>query len=593
MKRGLCLLLVTLGTVAITSRPAPSDDFDEPDFEVVEATIPQLIRALESGRISSKQLVKAYLDRIAAYEGTLNAFIRLNRDAIKIAHQRDKERKQGHIRGPLHGIPIVLKDNVHTTDMITTGGALAFTRLRPPYEATLSQKLRDSGAIILGKTVLTELANWVADHMPGNYSAVGGYGMNPYDPRPDPRHVLAPDPNPGVAPHHFFDDGRPVMNTGGSSSGIATSANLAAANVGTETSGSILSPSNQTMLAGIKPTVGLISRYGVIPITADQDTAGPMARDVASAAIMLGVMQGFDPNDSATAACHVPGNCLDDYTPFLQANGLAGARIGVPQVGFYSSLNAFQKAVVDEAIAIMRAEGATVVFTEIPSQADGSLPAWGVCSLASQKKGNDANCSVVLKYGFKRDFNLWLDSLGDASRIDTLEELIQFNLDHASQNAIRYEQARLDISEEMDVEADKTRYQSDRAKDISLAGTLGIDAAMAAGHFDALLFGGSSSAGIAARPGYPTVIVPFGFVPNAPTPAFPAGFNAKDQPYGISFTGSAFDEPTLIKLAYAFEQASKRRVSPSSAPPLGDDGDNEDGDKNGRQNENGRKKGSK
>jgi amidase len=305
----------------------------------------------------------------------------------------------------------------------------------------------------------------------------------------------------------------------------------------------------------------------VIPITADQDTAGPMARDVASAAILLGVMQGYDPDDPATAVCLVPGNCFDDYTPFLQANGLAGARIGVPQKDFYSSLTAPQKAVVDEAIAILQAQGATVEFTDIPSHVDGTLPAWGICASAAQDKAGDAACSVVLKYGFKRDFNAWLDSLGEASDIDTLAQLIQWNVDHAASNAIRYEQARLDISEEMDVAADLARYQADRAKDILLAATNGIDAAMAAGSYDALLFGGASSAGIAARPGYPTVIVPFGFVPNAPA-GLPADFDPAPQPYGISFTGSAFDEPTLIRLAYAFEQASQRRVPPDSAPAL-------------------------
>jgi amidase len=563
MRRPFALLVLVCAGVAATSRPAPSHGFDPPRrFELVEATIPELQAALEARQITSTQLVQLYLDRIKAYEGLLNAFIALNPDALRIANERDRERRRGDVRGPLHGIPIVLKDNVHTTDMRTTGGALAFRSLRVPYEATLSKKLRAAGAIILGKTVLTELANWVSDHMPANYSAVGGYGMNPYDPRTDPRHAL------DGSGHHFFDDGRPVMSTGGSSSGIATSANLAAGNVGTETSGSILSPSNQTMLAGIKPTVGLISRYGVIPIVADQDTAGPMTRDVASAAIMLGVLQGFDHNDPATDACFVPGNCLDDYTPFLQENGLAGARIGVPQIGFYNSLSAAQKAVVDEAIAIIRAQGATVVFTEIPSQADGRLRDWGVCSSAAQKKGADTSCSVVLKYGFKRDFNLWLDSLGGASNIDTLTELIEFNLANAGRNAIRYEQARFDISEEMDLVADRQRYQDDRATDILLTATAGIDAAMAAGNLDALLFGGATSAGLAARPGYPTVIVPFGFIPNTPSLPFPAGFDAKPIPFGIAFTGSAFDEPTLIKLAYAFEQATLRRVPPASAPPL-------------------------
>jgi amidase len=240
MKRVAAVLVGTAAVFVLTAGRAPSQGFDTPrSFQLVEATIPELIAALETHLINSKQLVKLYLDRIAAYEGTLNAFIRVNPEAIAVAHERDVERAHGDIRGPLHGIPIVLKDNVHTTDIVTTGGALAFANLHPPYESTLSQHLRDAGAIILGKTVLTELANWVSDHMPGNYSAVGGYGMNPYDPRPDPRHILAPDPNPGVPAHHFFDDGRPVMATGGSSSGIAASANVAAGSVGTETSGSI------------------------------------------------------------------------------------------------------------------------------------------------------------------------------------------------------------------------------------------------------------------------------------------------------------------------------------------------------------------
>jgi amidase len=561
MTRTFALLALTCGALLITPRSAPTQDFAlRHGFEIVEATIPEIVNALESRRIDSRQLVKLYLDRIAAYERRLNAFITVNPHALAIAHQRDLERRFGRVRGPLHGVPIVLKDNIHTTDMRTTGGALAFAHLRPPYESTLSKKLRDAGAIILGKTVLTELANWVSDHMPGNYSAVGGYGMNPFDPRRDPRQII-------VNEHHFANDGRPVMATGGSSSGIATSANLAAGNVGTETSGSILSPSNQTMLVGIKPTVGLISRWGVIPITADQDTAGPMTRDVASAAIMLGVMQGYDPNDPATEACLTPGNCFDDYTQFLREDGLNGARIGVPQTGFYSNLNDAQRAVVDEAIAILQAQGATVIPVEIPSQVDGSLPAWGICASASQSKGNDNDCSIVLKYGFKRDFNLWLQSLGRRSHIDSLAELIRFNRRNAFRNAIRYEQARLDISEEMDLEADKARYEADRARDIFLTATHGIDEVMETENLDALLFGGSSSAGLAARPGYPTVIVPFGFVPNMP-PDLPPGFNPLPQPYGISFTGSAFDEPTLLRLAYAFEQATKRRVSPPSAPPL-------------------------
>src|SRR2546422_8647029 len=272
--------------------------------------------AMAQGRITSREIVLQYLTRIAMYEDKLHAAITVNRDALKEADERDRERAQGRIRGPLHGIPIALKDNIHTTSMPTTGGALAFDGFVPPYEATLTRNLRDAGAVIIAKTVMTELANWVASGMPANYSALKGYGMNPYDPRRDPREATF--------------DGRPALATGGSSSGIGTSANFWAASVGTETSGSILSPSNQNMLVGIKPTVGRVSRHGVIPITADQDTAAPMARTVTDAAIMLGVLEGAaaDPNDPATSKCsRVQGG---DYTRFLNPAGLKGARIGIP-----------------------------------------------------------------------------------------------------------------------------------------------------------------------------------------------------------------------------------------------------------------------
>jgi amidase len=242
-------------------------------FSVFEATIPQLRAAMEQGRITSREIVQQYLARIAKYEDRLNAAIFVNPKALEEAGERDRERSQGKIRSPLHGIPIALKDNIHTTNMPTTGGTLAFEGFVPPYEATLTRNLRSAGAIVIAKTGMTELANWVARSMPGNYNALAGYGMNPYDPRPDPRPKFA--------------DGRPALETGGSSSGIGTAASFWAANVGTETSGSIISPANQNMLVGIKPTVGRVSRYGVIPITADQDTPGPMARTVTDAAILL------------------------------------------------------------------------------------------------------------------------------------------------------------------------------------------------------------------------------------------------------------------------------------------------------------------
>ncbi len=541
-------------------------------FNVVEATIPQMQQALAEHRVTSRGLVTQYLVRIATYEDKLHAAITVNPNALQEADALDQERAQGRVRGPLHGIPIALKDNMMTTNLPTTGGALAFDGFIPPYEATLVKNLRDAGAIILAKTGMTELANWVAGGptpMPANYNAVGGFGMNPYDPRRDPREGT--------------NDGRPALQTGGSSSGIGTAANFWAANVGTETSGSILSPSNQNMLAGIKPTVGRVSRYGVIPITADQDTAGPMAKSVTDAAILLGALEGAspDPNDPATSKCTPPPG--RDYTRFLRAGGLKGARIGIPRAFYYDrvtppgskqsrgGLNVEQAKVMAEAIEILKQQGAVIVDpADIPSvvakdPAANSL-LWNTCSGASDAKGKDADCSVVLKYGMKRDFNQWLASLGPTAPVKSLTELREWNITHTKAGAIRFGQSNLDVSDEMDVRADRARYEADRAKDIALAGTHGIDEAMKTNNLDALLFPGASGAAIAAKPGYPTVIVPFGFVPNAPTPPFPEGFNAKPSPFGVSFTGMACSEPRLIELAFAFEQATKRRVPPPSAP---------------------------
>lgn len=548
-------------------------------------------RALEEGRVTSRQLVEQYLQRIALYEEKVNATLAVNPNALAEADRLDEERRAGKVRGPLHGIPIALKDNIHTTDMPTTGGALAFEGFIPPYDATLTRNLREAGAIILAKTVLTELANFVAAGMPGNYSALGGYGLNPYDPRRDPRTAPPPQarPAPGVPASvtggtaRRLDDGRPALGTGGSSSGIGTAANFWAANVGTETSGSILSPSNANMLVGIKPTVGRISRYGVIPITADQDTAGPMAKFVADAAILLGAMEGDapDPNDPATNACTPPPN--RDYRPHLKADALKGARIGIPRAFFYDTitppgekqprggLNDAQRALMNEVIEILKAQGATIVDpADIPSIVDpdpqNNFLKWGTCSGPNDVRGKDLNCSSSLKYGMKRDFNAWLASLGPTAPVKTLTELRQWNLAHAHRNAIKYGQANLDVSDEMDVERDRPRWEADRKKDIHLGGTHGIKEAIETHKLDALLFPGSSGAGIAAKPGYPTVIVPFGTVPNAPNPPFPEGFDAKPAPYGVSFTGVACSEPRLIELAYAFEQATKRRVPPESTP---------------------------
>ena len=539
-----------LGFVSVLGSAACTADVPA-RFDVVEATIPQMQAALADGSVTSRELVEAHLLRIALYEEEVNAVITVNPRALEIADSLDRERAAGRVLGPLHGIPVALKDNIHTTDMPTTGGALAFEGYTPPYAATLTTNLEQAGAIILAKTVLSELANFMASGMPANYSALGGYGRNPYDPRRDPREGR--------------NDGRPVLGTGGSSSGIGTAMSFWAGNVGTETSGSILSPSNQNMLVGIKPTVGRISRYGVIPITADQDTPGPMTRTVAGAAIMMGVLEGAapDPNDPATSTCTPPEG--GDYTRFLNASGLQGARIGIPRANYYDSvqapgseryrggLGAEARAMMDSVIAILAQQGAVIVDpADIPSVVDPD-PAGNL--LLNGR-------SMVLDYGMKRDFNLWLNSLGESAPVASLTELREWNLAHRSAGSMKYEQARLDIADALDLEADRAAYEEDRARDLRLNGAHGIDEVIEALELDALLFPGPSSAGIAARPGYPTVIVPFGFVPNTAGPAFPEGFEPRPAPYGVGFTGQACSEPRLVELAYAFEQATQRRVPP-------------------------------
>jgi amidase len=567
--RVLFLLLLPL---AACTREAASPPPSPQPFDVVEKPIAELRQALEDGRTTSRAIVQQYLTRIALYEDRFNATLAVSPDALTDADERDRERAQGKVRGPLHGIPIALKDNVHTTTMPTTGGAVAFEGLVPPYEATLTRNLRDAGAIIIAKTNMTELANWVAGAptpMPGNYTGLAGYGLNPYDPRRDPREQTG--------------DGRPALTTGGSSSGTGTAANFWAANVGTETSGSILSPANQNMLAAIKPTIGRVSRYGVIPITADQDTAGPMAKFVADTAILLGALEGAspDPNDGATSRCTPPAN--RDYTPHLRADGLKGARIGIPRAFFYAQatapgtteprggLNPDQLKVMDAAIQVLTEQGAVIVDpADIPSVVDGdpkrNFLTFNTCSGVDNARGKDAGCSVVFKYGMKRDFNAWLATLGTAAPFKTLTDLRNFNSAHVSRGTIKYGQSQLDISDEMNLERDKARYEGDRARDLMIAASHGIDEVMKGQSLDALLFPGASGASISAKPGYPTVIVPFGTVPNAPTPAFPASFEARPAPYGVSFAGMACSEPRLIELAYSFEQATRRRVPPPSAP---------------------------
>ena len=538
-------------------------------FSVVEASIPDLQKALASGRVTSRQIVEQYLVRIAMYDRQLHATISVNPRALQEADVLDRERAQGTLRGPLHGIPIALKDNIHTADLRTTGGSLAFADLVPPYDATLTRNLREAGAIIIAKTQLTELAHWTSHTMPGNYTAVGGQGLNPYDARVDPRAGL--------------DDGRPVMSTGGSSSGAGTAASLWPADVGTDTGGSVLNPSNFTMLVGIRPTTGRISRYGVIPIVADQDTPGPMAKTVTDVAILFGALESAapDPNDPATKVCASPP--ARDYTKFLDANALKGARIGIPRAFFYDTLtvlgrtrgglNAAQRSAMNDAMAALKAQGAVIVDpANIPSvvadKRDDNVLEFPYCQVADQSRGQDADCSVVFKYGMKRDFNIWLASLGDRAPVKSLTALREWNIAHQRAGAIRFGQTRLDISDEMELRQDRDRYDADRRKDLRLSRAQGLDAALTNNRLDALLFPGNAGSDLAARSGYPSIAVPFARLAVA-APAnnpFPAGFDPKPVPFGVQILTAQCAEPRMIALAYAFEQATKRRVPPPAFP---------------------------
>lgn len=503
-------------------------------FDVVETTVPRIQSALGTRLLSAEELMQRYLARITAYDDAgpkLNAYITLNPLAIAQARALDELRfVPGFVPGPLHGVPVALKDIIDTGDMPTTGGAWALANSIPSDDAFITRKLREAGGVVIGKLTLTEFANFMTNGMPAGYSGFGNYGFNPY--------------NPVVLPG---GDGRPLLSPSGSSagSGIAATANLAAVTIGTETSGSILSPANATGIVGIKPTVGLVSRDGIIPITADQDTAGPMTRTVTDAAIVLGVIAGHDPADPATAACLTPGNCFSDYTPFLNPAALAGARLAVPP---FPANRATQ---MNAAIALMRAAGATVV--QIPALTGVTAPG-------------------VLNYGQKRDVNAYLESLPKGFPIRSLADLIAYNNNPppplTTAQTQKYGQTSFVASNAIDISpgsAATATYQANLALGYSqsrgsinavLNGADGV--AGTTDDFDAIVYSGSGGAGIFARAGWPTVIVPLAFVQSDGMPI----------PTGISFAGRAFSEPRLIALSYAFEQINQGRLAPFSAPAL-------------------------
>ncbi|MBV8884121.1 MAG: hypothetical protein JO235_09000 [Chroococcidiopsidaceae cyanobacterium CP_BM_RX_35] len=489
-------------------------------FNLIEATIPEIQSAIYSGLLTSEELVQLYLNRIATYDNIINAIRDLNSKSLQIAKRLDRQRDFRGRRGPLYGIPVLLKDNINTADEPTTAGSLALQGSIPPADAFITKKLRQAGAIILGKANLTEFANYLTTGMPAGYSSLGGYVFNPYNPVPLPG-----------------GDGRPALSPGGSSAGpgAAAAANFVTVTIGTETSGSILSPSNQNSLVGIKPTVGLVSRSGIIPIAHSQDTAGPITRTVTDAAILLGAITGIDPSDPATFTS--AGKYYTDYTPFLKLDGLQGTRIGVPRDYFWDNLTSEQKEIVENAITKMKSLGATVIAADIPTARE--LAAFN---------------SSVLSYEFKRDLDAYLSSLGPNAPVKSLADVIAFNNAHP-QTALKYGQTLALASEALDLDRDKPKYLADRATDLRLAKEEGIDYVINQYSFNALLFPATAGASIGAKAGYPSIIVPSGYLSNG-------------SPYGVTFLGQAYSEPTLISLAYAYEQATQVRRPPTSTPPL-------------------------
>ena len=567
--------LFSAAVPTLAAPPGSSDGDDGPaKFELLETTVPQIERALAFGVISVESLTQKYLIRIAAYDKAgpgINAYLYLNPNVLEQARQLDASRDR---RRPLYGVPVLLKDNIDTADMPTTAGSVALRGSIPPEDAFITKKLRQAGAIIIGKGTLTEYANFLALGMPTGYSSLGGFGFNPYEPRPDPR------PTPP------FNDGRPVLQTGGSSSGpaIGVNANLAAVGVGTETSGSILSPASANGLVGIKPTVGLVSRQGIIPITADQDTAGPITRTVTDAAIMLGVLAGYDPKDPATAACLTAGNCFDNYTQFLDSNALQGARLAVFTPA--SPLPANRQALLNQAVTVLRAQGAPVrilAAADIPAQ-PGTCVSYPLPAIPAPPA---LQCSSVLLYGFKRDLNAYLAEHPSALS-HSLAQIVAFNA--AYMPPMKYGQAIAEAAAMVDISAgsaDTQRYQQDRALDLvrSRDALNALFTAAAENRVDAIISVGNFFAAAPAKAGFPSVTVPGGFIvagPGDPPIANPF-------PQTITFTGPAFSEPRLIALGYAFEQATRYRVPPASTPALPsdhppqdflDDGSGEDKDAN-------------
>jgi len=523
-------LLVAAPGAACTSaqvapRSAPSDAEAAAPFALEEVTVAELQEGMRSGRYTSRSLVEAYLSRIEALDRrgpALHSMLDLNPDARAIADSLDAERRAGRVRGPLHGVPVVVKDNVDTGDrMTTTAGSLALEGSIAPRDAFVVERLREAGAVIIGKTNLSEWANFRSTRSSSGWSGRGGQARNPY--------AL---------------DRSPCGSSSGT--GVAVAANLAAVGVGTETDGSIVCPSAASGLVGIKPTLGLVSRSGIIPIAASQDVAGPMARTVADAAVLLGAMTGADPRDPSTAESR--GRAEADYTRFLDAGGLRGARIGIARKGF-TGYHPATDSLFDAAVEAMRRAGATVVDSV-------EIPHYGEYGGAEY---------TVLLYEYKDGLNRYFAGLGTGAPVRTLADVIAFNDREAARSMPYFRQEIMHMAQ---AKGPLTEREYLEAKEKTRLAGAGIDSVMALHRLDALVaptggpawtidlvngdhFLGASSAP-AAVSGYPNVTVPMGRVFGLPV--------------GVSFFGRAWSEPTLIRLAYAYEQATKHRVPPRFLP---------------------------
>jgi amidase len=497
-------------------------------FDLNEITIGELQQKMESGELNAVQICDKYLERIKLVDPILKSAIEINPDAIEIARSLDEERKAGNIRGPLHGIPMMIKDNIDTFDkMQTTAGSLALAGNIANVDAFIVKKLRDAGAVLLGKTNLSEWANFRSTNSSSGWSGRGGQVRNPY-----------------------CLDRSPCGSSSGT--GAAVAANLCAIGIGTETNGSIVCPSGINGIVGIKPTLGLWSRRGIIPIAHSQDTAGPMARTVKDAAILLGALAAFDPTDAKT---HIErGEHFKDYTQFLDENGLKGMRIGIASemIGFNAKVDELFKLAVE----VMKASGAEII-EEVKFENRGK---WGNPSYE------------VLLYEFKADLNKYLQE-HSAAPIKSLEQIIEFNKLNADREMPWFAQ---EIFEQAQAKGDLTtpEYLTALAESKRFAGKEGIDAAMDKHNLDAVIAqtngpawtidwvngdhfsGGSSSP--AAISGYPNITVPMGQV--------------HGLPIGISFFGRAWSEPVLLKIAFAFEQVTKHRKAPGFLESLAEPG---------------------